>query len=244
MNNQMNSLEGKKVIILGGSSGLGLATAIAAAGEGGELIIVSSNRQRIDKALLQLPSTAKGYAIDLSREANIQAFFDRTGPFDHLVYTAGENLRLQTIDATEIGNARHFFDLRFWGAFAAVKYAAAKINQGGSINLTSGIASLRPGKGWSVASAICGAMEGLVRAMAVELAPIRVNSVMPGVIRTNLWSSMTEAERQNFYQSAGDALLVKRIGEATDIAQAFVYLMKQSFGTGQNMVIDGGAVLV
>lgn len=244
MNNQMNSLEGKKVIILGGSSGLGLATAIAAAGEGGELIIVSSNRERIDKALSELPPTAKGYAIDLSKESNIQAFFDSSGPFDHLVYTAGENLRLQTIDATDIDNVRHFFDLRFWGAFAAVKYAAAKINQGGSINLTSGIASLRPGKGWSVASAICGAMEGFVRAMAVELAPIRVNSVMPGVIRTNLWNSMTEAERQNFYQSAGDALLVKRIGEATDIAQAFVYLMKQSFGTGQNMVIDGGAVLV
>jgi NAD(P)-dependent dehydrogenase (short-subunit alcohol dehydrogenase family) len=87
-------------------------------------------------------------------------------------------------------------------------------------------------------------MEGFVRAAAVELAPIRVNSVVPGVVKTNLWSSMTEGDRENLYRTVGDSLLVKRVGEGEDIAQAFLYLMKQSFGTGQNLVIDGGAVLV
>lgn len=103
---------------------------------------------------------------------------------------------------------------------------------------------MRPGKGWALASSICGAMEGLVRAAAVELAPIRVNSVVPGVVKTNLWGSMTKADRQNLYKTVGDSLLVKRVGEAEDIAQAFVYLRKQHFSTGQNIVIDGGAVLV
>ena len=238
------SLSGKKVIVLGGSSGIGLATARAAAAEGAQVVIVSGNRQRIDTALLGLPADSRGYAVDLSSEENIKAFFDSIGNFDHLSYTAGENLTLNNISDTEIAQARDFFNLRFWGAFAAVKYGVPHVNAGGSVCLTSGIASTRPGKGWSVASAICGAMEGFVRAMAVELAPIRVNSVVPGVIKTNLWNSMPEADREALYKTVGDSLPVKRVGEADDVAQTFLYLMKQRFGTGQNIVVDGGTVLV
>jgi NAD(P)-dependent dehydrogenase (short-subunit alcohol dehydrogenase family) len=233
-----SSLTGKRVIILGGSSGLGLATAKAAANEGAKVIIVSSNQQRIDTVLKDLPQGTEGYAVDLGHEQNIKAFFDTIGNFDHLIYSAGENLSLNTIDQTDIEQARTFFN------FAAVKYGAPNINIGGSISLTSGTAGARPGKGWSVASSICGAMEGFVRAMAVELAPIRVNSVVPGVVDTNLWNSMPAADRDNLYKSMADAQLVKRVGEADDIALAFIYLMKQQYGTGQNIVIDGGAVLV
>lgn len=244
MANQISALSGRKVIILGGSSGLGLATAKAAAAEGAKVVIVSGNQQRIDQALAVLPKGNEGYAADLSKEKNIAAFFEKAGPFDHLVFTAGENISLPAIREAEIDKAREFFTIRFWGAFAAVKYGAHLINPGGSINLTSGIASMRPGKGWALAAGICGAMEGFVRAAAVELAPIRVNSVVPGVVRTNLWNSMAEADRDNLYKTVGDSLPLRRVGEAEDIAQAFLYLMKQPFGTGQNIVIDGGAVLV
>ncbi len=244
MENKISALSGKKVVILGGSSGLGLATAEAAAAEGAKVVIVSGNQQRIDQALQSLPEGSEGYAADLGKEDNIRTFFEKTGSFDHLVYTAAENLNLANIGETEIDKAREFFTLRYWGAFAAVKYGTPHINKGGSINLTSGIASIRPGKGWALASSICGAMEGFVRAAAVELAPIRVNSVVPGVVKTNLWNSMTEADRENFYKTVGDSMLVGRVGEAGDIAQAFLYLMKQNFGTGQNIVIDGGAVLI
>jgi len=238
------SLKNKRVVILGGSSGLGLATAKAAAAEGATIVIVSGNQSRIDRALQDLPQGSTGYAVDLSKEENIKNFFDTIGDIDHLVYTAGENLTLHNIAETDIEQARSFFNLRYWGALAAVKYGSAHINTGGSICLISGIASARPGTGWGIAASICGAMEGFVRAMAVELAPIRVNSVMPGVIKTNLWNSMSDGDRQNLYQSVGDALLVKRVGEADDIALAFMYLMKQQFGTGQNIIVDGGAVLV
>ncbi len=238
------SLAGKRIVILGGSSGLGLATAKAACAEGADVIIVSGNQQRIDTALSELPNKGTGYAIDLSEEENIKDFFEKIGNFDHLVYTAAENLTLNMIDAIDLKKSRDFFNLRYWGAFAAVKYGAPYINAGGSINLTGGIAGMRPGKGWALASSICGAMEGFVRAVAVELAPIRVNSVVPGVVKTNLWGSMSEADRENFYTTIGESLPVKRVGEADDIALAFVYLMKQQFGTGQNIVIDGGAVLV
>src|SRR6185503_4280514 len=137
MTQQSNySLSGKKVILLGASSGIGLATAKAAAAEGANIIIVSGNQQRIDKALTELPTGSEGYAIDLSKEENIRAFFESTGNFDHLVYTAGENLTLNIIENTEIEQARSFFNIRFWSAFAAVKYGAKNLNPGGSINLT------------------------------------------------------------------------------------------------------------
>jgi NAD(P)-dependent dehydrogenase (short-subunit alcohol dehydrogenase family) len=238
------SLQGKRVIILGGSSGLGLATAKAAAAEGANVVIVSGNQQRIDSALKELPEGATGFAIDLSKEENIKAFFETAGNFDHLVYTAAENLTLNNINTTDLEKARNFLNLRYWGAFAALKYGAAYVNKGGSISLTGGIAGARPGAGWALAASICGAMEGFVRAAAVELAPIRVNAVVPGVIKTNLWGSMSDVDRESLYTNVGNSLLVKRVGEAEDIAFAFLYLMKQQFGTGQNIVIDGGAVLV
>ena len=247
MENQVKtaySLNGKKVVLLGGSSGIGFATAKAAAQEGAQVIIISGNQQRIDRALANLPASSLGYAVDLNNEENIKNLFESIGAFNHLVYTAGENLSLNLIAKTDIAQARSFFNLRYWGAFTAIKYASPFINAGGSICLTSGTANARPGSGWSLASSICGAVEGLVRAMAVELAPIRVNSVVPGVIQTALWDSMSETDREGFFKTMEQALLLKRIGQAEDVALAFIYLMKQQFGTGQNIMIDGGTVLV
>lgn len=247
MNNQIenrSSLNGKRVIILGGSTGIGFATAKAAAAEGAKVVIVSGNQSKIDKALSQLPEGTEGYAVDLSHEENIKSFFKQAGKFDHMVYTAAENLNLNNIDQTDIDAARKFFNLRYWGAYAAVKYGTPFINAGGSVNLTGGTAGTRPAAGWSIASSICGAMEGLVRALAVELAPIRVNSVVPGVIDTNLWDSLPAENKEGLYNWAKDTLLLGRVGHADDVALAFVYLMKQSFGTGLSLVVDGGTLLV
>jgi NAD(P)-dependent dehydrogenase (short-subunit alcohol dehydrogenase family) len=239
-----NQLTGKRVIILGGSSGLGFATAKAAAAEGANVVIVSSNQARIDTALEGLPQGSKGYAVDLSKEQSIKNFFNQAGSFDHLVYTAGENISMSMVDDTDIEKGKDFFTIRFWGAFAAIKYSKDHINEGGSINLMSGNFGQRPSKGYSLGATICGAMDAFTRAMAVELAPIRVNNVAAGVIKTNLWNNLSEADREGFYKYLESTLLLKRVGEAEDIAQAFVYLMKQPYTTGQSLVTDGGAVLV
>jgi len=241
---QNGFLEGKKVVILGGSSGIGLATAKTAAAEGANIIIISSKQQRITEALKELPSDSEGFAVDLTSEQQVKDVFEKLGAIDHLVYTAGESLQLMNIADAAIADAKKFFDLRYWGAFMAVKYASPHINTGGSITLTGGITSIRPGKGWSVATSICAAMEGFTRAMAVELAPIRVNMVSPGVVKTNLWNDMPNADRESFYTNVGSGLLVKRVGEAEDIAQTYLYLIRQQFSTGQMVVVDGGHVLV
>jgi NAD(P)-dependent dehydrogenase (short-subunit alcohol dehydrogenase family) len=200
------TLKDKRIVILGGTSGIGLATAQAAAQEGATLVVASSQQRSVDKALATLPGSTEGRTLDLLNEDAVRGLFDRVGAFDHLVFTAGESLQLGEVAATSLASARQAFNLRFWGAFAAAKYASGLIRPGGSIVLTTGIASLRPRKGWAVAASICGAMDALTRALAVELAPVRVNAVSPGVVRTALWSNMSEADRDAMYRDIGAAL--------------------------------------
>jgi NAD(P)-dependent dehydrogenase (short-subunit alcohol dehydrogenase family) len=235
------SLDGKRIVVLGGTSGIGLATAKAARREGATIVVASSRRQLIDHAMALLESGSAGHVVDLSDEAQVRKFFENLGAFDHLVYTAGETLQLETLDAVRLDRARGFVNIRFWGAFMAVKYGSP--HMGGSITLTSGVAGLRPRKGRTVAS-VCGAMEALTRVLAVELAPIRVNAVCPGLVRTELWNDMTETDREAMYRDLGQRLPVGRIGESEELAHAYVYLMREGYSTGQVIVVDGGTVLV
>jgi NAD(P)-dependent dehydrogenase (short-subunit alcohol dehydrogenase family) len=240
----MKELTGKRVVLLGGTSGFGLATAKAAANEGAEAIVVSGNRARVDSALVALPANSVGYAVNLADEQQVQRLFETIGAFDHLVYTAGETLTVAALDDIQFEASKKLFDVRYWGALMAAKYAGKYINAGGSITLTNGIVGIRPWKGWSVAASICGAVESLTRSLAIELAPIRVNAVCAGMVNTNLWSNIPEADRLAMFAQTGAQLPVGRIGEAEDIAQAFLYLIKQQFGTGQAIVVDGGGLIV
>jgi len=220
-----------------------LATAQAAAREGASVVIASSRKARVDEALNSLPG-AEGHALDLSDERAVKNFFAALGAFDHLVFTAGENLQLGKLADTDVEAARRFFDLRYWGAFMAAKYGSSKIRPGGSIVFTSGLAGQRPHAGWALGASICSAMEGLTRALAVELAPLRVNIVSPGVVRSPLWDNMTEADRAALYRQMEEHLLVGHVGETEEVAEAYLYLMRQTYGTGHVLVVDGGGALV
>jgi NAD(P)-dependent dehydrogenase (short-subunit alcohol dehydrogenase family) len=240
---QSNLVE-KRIVLLGGTSGFGLATALAAANAGAEIVVVSSRQQKVDQALTVLPAGSKGFAADLTDEQQIATLFDQIGEFDHLVFTAGEALQLKELASVKMDDAKQFFNLRYFGALMAAKYGSPFIRKGGSITLTNGTIGIRPMKGWAVAASITCAIEGLTRALAVELAPIRVNAVCAGMARTELWSNIPEADREAMFNHFGGQLLTGRIGEAADIAEAFLYLMKGNFSTGQIMVVDGGGVLV
>jgi NAD(P)-dependent dehydrogenase (short-subunit alcohol dehydrogenase family) len=233
----------KRIVLLGGTSGIGLATAQAAIAAGAS-VVVSSRRQRVDDAVGILGKQAEGYTVDLSDDASVQELFEGIGLFDHLVYTAGDSLQLGLLADTDLNTMRKAFDVRFFGAVTAVKHAAPYLRSGGSVILTGGVASQRPQKGWTAVASICGAMEALTRALAVELAPIRVNLVSPGLVRTALWNDMPEAEREAMYANYGGALPVGRVGEVEDIAASYLHLMSNRYCTGQTIVVDGGGVLV
>ena len=241
---QRTDLQNKRVVVLGGSSGIGFAVAEQASTQGATMVIASSSSERVQKAVEKLEGNAQGHALDLSDESAVENFFAKLGAFDHLVFTAGDGLRLHDLAATDLQQARRAFEVRYWAALAAVKYGSKSIRKGGSIVLTTGVAGQRPHKGWVVAASVCGTIEALTRALALELAPIRVNAVSPGVVRTNLWQNMTAAERERLYESVGSSLPVGRVGEVPDIAQAYLFLMQDEFSTGQTLVIDSGTVLV
>jgi NAD(P)-dependent dehydrogenase (short-subunit alcohol dehydrogenase family) len=239
-----NGLNGKHVVVLGGTSGIGLATARAAAARGARVTVTSRERDHATRALEVIGHGARGEVCDLTSEADVKALFDRIGAIDHLVYTAGDELLVAPIAQLDIAAARRAYDVRVFGALAAVKHAAPHLQKGGSIVLTHGLAGRRPMAGWAVGASVCGAMEAMTRALAVELSPIRVNAVSPGFVRTPLWRNIPEGTREAMFRDAGAKLLTKHVGEPEQIAEAYLYLLENEFTSGQTLVVDGGGALV
>jgi NAD(P)-dependent dehydrogenase (short-subunit alcohol dehydrogenase family) len=236
-------LHDQRVVVLGGTSGIGFATAKAAACLGAEVTVVSRRPASVDRAVAGLPPGTSGRAADLTDPDQVQRLLSDLGSIDHLVFTAGEPLALMTMDTLDLDKAREFFALRYFGALSAVRAAIPHLRPGGSITLTTGVAARRPGPGWAVAASICGAVESLTRALAVELAPIRVNAVSPGVVRSPLWASMPQDSRDQLYRDTAAAIPAGRVGEVGDIAQAYLFCLTESFATGSILTVDGGAVL-
>jgi NAD(P)-dependent dehydrogenase (short-subunit alcohol dehydrogenase family) len=136
--------------------------------------------------LAELPAGTAGYPVDLTDTAAVRTLFGDLGDIDHLVFTAGESLLISPLGVLDLGQARRFFELRYFGALTAAQAATPHLRRGGSITLTTGAALPRPRSGWSVAASVLGAVDALTRALAVELAPVRVNAVCPGVVRSPL----------------------------------------------------------
>ncbi|HEY9294534.1 MAG TPA: SDR family oxidoreductase [Microlunatus sp.] len=234
-------LESQRVLVVGGSTGIGLATAQAAAEAGAEVIIASSRQDNLDKALTSLPDDSRGIVADLSDPQAPQRLIEQVGELDHLVYTAGDRVDVMPISDYDDARARAFFEVRFFGMLATVHAAAPKIRNGGSITLTSGSAGDRGGPGWSVGAAGCGAIFSLVRSLAIELAPsIRVNAVAPGAIRTPMWDVMSAAEQAELESRFTADALLSRIGEPRDTALAYLYAITQTYATGQVLRVNGG----
>jgi NAD(P)-dependent dehydrogenase (short-subunit alcohol dehydrogenase family) len=231
-----------RAVVLGGTSGIGLAVAGAAVKEGFDVTVASSRQSSVDRAMALLPGVT-GAVVDLTDPGRVTEFFAGHGEVDHLVYTAGEPLSLMPVGTLDPAVARDFFGLRYFGALAAIRAAVPHLRPAGSITLTSGSAGSRGGPGWAVAASICGAIESLTRSLAVELAPLRVNAVAPGVVRSPLWHGMSDEAREEMYAQVAAGLPAGRVGEVDDVAQAYLYCMTQSWTTGTVLAVDGGAVI-
>ena len=237
------SLDGQHVVIIGGSSGIGLATAHAAVAAGASVTIASANKSRLEAALAELPDTCAGMVADARSEEDLAALFAQVGEFDHLVYTAGDAIDRRPLADRTMDEARRGFEVRFWGAVTAVKHATPHFRPGASIVLTSGTITVRPAPGAALSAAGTAATEGLTRGLAVELAPVRVNAVRAGVIRTPLWDRLPPSQREETFAALTGRTLTKSVGEAEQIAATNLYLMQNGFVTGVVLTVDGGSVL-
>jgi NAD(P)-dependent dehydrogenase (short-subunit alcohol dehydrogenase family) len=233
----------KRVVIIGGSSGMGLSTAIAAVQEGAQVTIVSRSKQKLTEAKAKVGSSIETFAADFTQEDHVKHFFAHTEMIDHLVNTAA-NVSAGPFLNQETEAVRSSFESKFWGQYYTVKYGTPKMSSNGSITLFSGIAAWKPLQGGSTFAAINGAILALCRTLAVELAPLRINVIAPGTIHTPFWDSVAQDFRNEFLVSFAEKLPVKRVGTSDDIAQAVLYLMKNGFTTGSVVTIDGGHQLI
>lgn len=235
-------MKNQKIVIIGGSSGIGLETAKQVISLGAEVVIASRSQDKLHKAKEMLGPRAAAYVLDTTDEQQVKSFFEQVGMYDHLVISAAETsggsfLQLET------DQARKLFENKFWGPYYAAKYGAPKLSAQGSITLFSGVVAYKPMIGSSALGAVNAAVSNLGQTLALELAPIRVNIVSPGIIDTPSRSKMPENTRNQFYATVADKLPVKRVGHPEDVAQGVLYLIQNHFVTGTVLHVDGGHTL-
>ncbi|MCK9908587.1 SDR family oxidoreductase [Microbacteriaceae bacterium K1510] len=232
-------LAGQKVVVVGGSSGIGLATAELAKREGAEVVIASRNAERLKAAADKIGATA--IPADVSNDESVANLFRACGPVDHVVVTAAQ-LRSGPFKSVAMEDVRATFDGKFWGAWRCAR--TAEIRAGGSLTLVSGFLSLRPRPGSAIVSCANGALESLTRALALELAPVRVNCVSPGIIDTPIRAAMPEAARKDMLAKTAAGLPAGRVGLAEDIALQIHAFMHNGFATGSIVYLEGGGLVV
>jgi NAD(P)-dependent dehydrogenase (short-subunit alcohol dehydrogenase family) len=237
-----NVLQNKRVLVIGGSSGIGYATAEKAVEAGAQVTIASRSQSKVDEAVAALCSKGKvsGAVLDTTNAEAVGAFFAGQAEWDHVVISAAQT-KSGPVRGLDLAAAKASMDSKFWGAYHVAR--AAKIKEGGSLTLVSGFLSVRPSAGAVLQGAINAALEALTRGLALELAPIRVNAVSPGMVATPLWSGVPEEKRQAMFASAAQRLPARRVGQPEDIANAVLYLATTPFATGSTVLVDGGGAI-
>ncbi|KAJ6033957.1 hypothetical protein N7444_011728 [Penicillium canescens] len=245
--NMVSSTEklfGKKVLVVGGSSGIGYGAASIILHYGAIVTIVSSSEEKIQSAKKRLGSDkVRGAVGDVREEAAFTDVLQSLGPFDHVIFCGVDKIIRGDIVDANLDDAKHLFGVKFWGAVVVGK-AAAKfdiINRGGSLTLTSGAAALKPGKGAAIGGALNGAVVSLTQGLASELAHkgIRVNTVVPGLVRTELWDKQgqTKEQQKQIFDSVSGSLPVGFVASPEDIAEAYLYAVRADYACGSLIVI-------
>src|SRR6202140_5824073 len=230
-------LKGKKVVVVGGSSGIGLATAELATREGAEVIIAFPNAERLNAAAGTIG--ARAIPADVTNDKSVEDLFRACGPVDHVVVTAAQ-LKSGPFKTVPMDDVRATMEGKFWGAWRVARFA--DIRPGGSLPRVSGYLSIRPRPNSAIISVANGALESLTRALALELAPVRVNAVSPGIVDTPIRAAMPEAARLEMLAKTAASLPVGRVGLGEDIARQILAFMANGFSTGSIVYLDGGAL--
>jgi NAD(P)-dependent dehydrogenase (short-subunit alcohol dehydrogenase family) len=232
------TLAGKKVVVVGGSSGIGLSTAELAKREGADVMIASRSAAKLDPIAERLNAIA--IPTDVTSDDSVASLFKAAGPVDHVVVTAAQ-LRTGPFKTVPMEDVRFTLESKVWGAWRVAR--AAQFRPGGSLTLVSGFLSIRPRPNSAIVAVANGALESLARALALELAPVRVNCVSPGIIDTPIRAAMPEDARKEMLAKTAASLPVGRVGLGEDIAQQILAFIRNGFATGSIVYLDGGALV-
>jgi NAD(P)-dependent dehydrogenase (short-subunit alcohol dehydrogenase family) len=234
-------LQGKVVVIIGGSSGIGLAVGVQARAQGAILVLVGRNADKLEHAAAQVGAGTVTVVADAHDHAKLEDLFGRLPPFDHLVSLVGDTMAGGYLDAP-LDVMRHVIESKFWTNLLIGRLAARRVRDGGSLVFTSGIgARAHEASASYTANA---ALSCMVEGMASELAPrVRVNVVAPSFMDTALWRGSDREYVARRKEGFAAVAALKRTGTPEETAQAYVFLMTNTFSTGQTLKIDGGVML-
>jgi len=243
------------IVVIGGSSGIGLAVARRSLDDGATVVIAGRSQQRLDAARADLdpadldragPPAGRlsTHPLDIGDPVQVARLFERVGTLSHLVVTAADLPYGPVVSLSEDSMVRAVRS-KILGPLFAAQQAAPRITKPGSITFTSGIAARRPAPGGALAATVNGALESMVLALALELAPVRVNAVSPGWVDTPVWDRLATPDVKNARMADLAARLpARRLGRPEDIANAVAFLIADSFVTGTVLHAEGAQALV
>jgi NAD(P)-dependent dehydrogenase (short-subunit alcohol dehydrogenase family) len=236
----MFRFDNQRVLIVGGSSGIGLAVAAGFAKAGASVTIASRNLERLAHAAATLGHGVQTAQLDVMDDKAVEKFFETGERWRHVV-VSGSSIKLGPVRKLPLFDAYSDMNSKFWGAYRIAR--VAKIEPEGSLTFVSGLLSRRPSPDAVLQGAINAALEALAQGLALELAPVRVNTVSPGIIVTPLWDAIPEDKRRAMFEATAAGLPVKRVGQPEDVANAILYLAATPFASGSTVFVDGGGAI-
>jgi NAD(P)-dependent dehydrogenase (short-subunit alcohol dehydrogenase family) len=237
----VGALQGKCVVVVGRGGGIARAVTVLARSEGARVVVAGRNRDALARQYDDEGITAE--AVDVLDDESIATFAERVGRVDHVVSTVSARARGKLADLDR-AKLQLSFDTKVIGPVMLAKQFAPRINEGGSFVLFSGVNAFKVNVGYLGVAITNGAVDFLTRSLAVELAPIRVNAISPGVIDTGAWDTLGEEGKREYFAHVSDANPAGRIGTAEDVAEAVLFALTNSFLTGVTLKVDGGEPLI
>jgi NAD(P)-dependent dehydrogenase (short-subunit alcohol dehydrogenase family) len=234
-------LDDQTVLIIGRGSGIARAVALAARDAGARVIAAGRDQETLPAAYAGQPGISTEI-VDLTDEASIEALGRRLGAVDHVVSTASARARGRLADLDRDG-IRLSFDTKVIGPLMLAKHLAPRMDRGGSFVIFSGVAAAKIAVGTMGVAITNAAADTLARSLALELAPIRVNAISPGVIDTGAWDAFGEQGKADYFADMSARNPARRIGTTDDIANGVLFALTNTFLTGQTLHIDGGEPL-
>jgi NAD(P)-dependent dehydrogenase (short-subunit alcohol dehydrogenase family) len=235
---------GRKVVIVGAGSGIGRSVAVAAAHAGAVVVLAGRTASTLEGTAEAIGTGAEIHVVDATRDDDVASLFERIGPFDHLVSTIGQGVT-GAIGALPPADIQRAMDAKLWSPILLVRHGAPRVSPDGSFTFFSGIRGARPTARSSITSMVNAGLEAFGKAMALELAPVRVNVISPGIVDSGpFWNRLASDDRERMFDDFARRAPARRVGAPEDQASAVLFAMGNPFLTGAVLAIDGGALLI